>query len=464
MSSSDSIEVTASTVDLAISQALAQLGAEQDDVAIEVLSTPRAGLLGLGARQARVRVTRRAPEGARSGVMSPPPAPPLKPTAPNSPAHHNVRPTPRPQGPSADISRSPAPPRGERRGQPTNERAGEDRSPDRRREPPRAGDSQNGAPERPREPRRQDSRTQDARNHVPRGPRGRSQESRGQGGRGQGNRGQDARGQDRGQPDPRRNPPQEDRGGNRRPDERDIERDREFVGLSDAVGPEAEAGDEARKVANPEEQMREASTLLARILELMGEPAEIQPVDSGDPETLELNIKGDGSGILIGRHGQTLDALEYIVNRILAHSIKDAVPISIDTESYRARRRGQLQRMALAKGEQAKREHVAVMLDPMPPRDRRIVHLALKDDPMITTRSSGDGFLRAMEIMPVDERRGGDERGGEPRTQSRTRAGARRRAGTTRPAGRFQARSEEDRVARSPDTVSPANRRLTSHE
>ncbi|HKV54004.1 MAG TPA: Jag N-terminal domain-containing protein, partial [Candidatus Binataceae bacterium] len=68
MSSSDSIEVTAPTVDQAINQALAQLGADQDDVKIEVLSTPRSGVLGLGARQAKVRVTRRAPEGASSGV------------------------------------------------------------------------------------------------------------------------------------------------------------------------------------------------------------------------------------------------------------------------------------------------------------------------------------------------------------------------------------------------------------
>ena len=63
MNPNDSIETTAPTIDQAINLALAQLGAHQDDVKIEVLSTPRAGVLGLGARQARVRVTRRAPEG-----------------------------------------------------------------------------------------------------------------------------------------------------------------------------------------------------------------------------------------------------------------------------------------------------------------------------------------------------------------------------------------------------------------
>ena len=135
---------------------------------------------------------------------------------------------------------------------------------------------------------------------------------------------------------------------------------------------------------------------------MMGEQAEIEVVRDEGLQTVELNIKGDGSGILIGRHGQTLDALEYIVNRILGRRIKDAVAIAIDTESYRARRRGQLHRMALSKGEQAKREHVTVTLDPMAPRDRRIVHLALKDDPLITTRSFGDGFLRSIEVVPVN--------------------------------------------------------------
>ena len=147
---------------------------------------------------------------------------------------------------------------------------------------------------------------------------------------------------------------------------------------------------------------------------MMGEQADIETVRDEGLQTVELNIKGDGSGILIGRHGQTLDALEYIVNRILGRRIKDAVAIAIDTESYRARRRGQLHRMALSKGEQAKREHITVTLDPMAPRDRRIVHLALKDDPLITTRSFGEGFLRSIEVVPVD---GSHDRGGRDRSR-----------------------------------------------
>jgi spoIIIJ-associated protein len=189
-------------------------------------------------------------------------------------------------------------------------------------------------------------------------------------------------------------------------------------------------GDSNRHPANVDEQIKEASEVLAQILDLMGEKSEVHRGE-GDRESLELNVKGDGSGLLIGRHGQTLDALEYILNRIVARRIKDAMPILLDTESYRARRRQQLHRMALSMGEKAKREHEPMRLDPMPPRDRRIVHLALKDDPMLTTRSAGDGFLRSVEIVPV---------GGERESRGRGRGGEDRRE---RPQERNQERPRE---------------------
>jgi spoIIIJ-associated protein len=174
-----------------------------------------------------------------------------------------------------------------------------------------------------------------------------------------------------------------------------------------------------------EQLAHEASDVLVKVLELMDERAEVLRTQ-GDPESVELEIKGDGSGILIGRHGQTLDALEYLVNRIVARRIHDAAPVVLETESYRARRRQQLHRMALSMGERAKRDHRPMTLDPMPPRDRRVVHLALKDDPMLTTRSSGDGFLRSIEIVPAGggqrrERGGGGGSGGGGESRGRRR-------------------------------------------
>ncbi|HVB82017.1 MAG TPA: RNA-binding cell elongation regulator Jag/EloR [Candidatus Binataceae bacterium] len=328
--SNQAIEVTAPSVDEAISQALEKLGASEDDVIIQVLSTPRAGVLGLGVRQARVRVERRAPQGAQSGVMSPPPAPPPRPRPPSEPA-------------SASAASGGARPTAQR---PVSEQP---------------------APE-PSSPARAS-----AQRHEPPGP-----------------------------------PPRRSGGHTERRVEAPASTRHEERATGDDQG---EAG---RKTAGLDDQVREARAILSQILELMGERGEITTTEE-DSEGIELAVKGDGSGLLIGRHGQTLDALEYLVNRILARRVKDAVPITVDTESYRERRRRQLHRMALAMAEQTKREHTPVTLDPMPPRDRRIVHLALKDDPLITTRSTGDGFLRVVEIIPVGERREGGGARGRPR-------------------------------------------------
>src|SRR5581483_6215205 len=106
---------------------------------------------------------------------------------------------------------------------------------------------------------------------------------------------------------------------------------------------------------------------------------------------------------------------------IVARRIRDAAPVVLETESYRARRRQQLHRMALSMGERAKRDHRSVTLDPMPPRDRRVIHLALKDDPMLITRSSGDGFLRSIEIVPAGGGSPRRERGSEGRGRTRER-------------------------------------------
>src|SRR6266851_2065198 len=140
MTPSDSIEETAPTVDEAVRQALAKLGAQQDDVTIEVLSTPRSGVLGLGARPARVRVTRRAPAGARSGVMSPPPAPPLRATPPEmrrpeAPPREEPGDAPRKEQRGQAANVSDALPREDRRDPTGNDRSAPPAND--RREPPR---------------------------------------------------------------------------------------------------------------------------------------------------------------------------------------------------------------------------------------------------------------------------------------------------------------------------------------
>jgi spoIIIJ-associated protein len=119
-----------------------------------------------------------------------------------------------------------------------------------------------------------------------------------------------------------------------------------------------------------------------------------------DPEGPRLVIEGDSSGVLIGRRGQTLDALEYFINRIIARSDEGGLHIAVDANGYRARRRQALVELAKRVAQRARQRGRPVALNPMSPRDRRIIHLALENDPGLTTRSSGKGHFRKLLIIP----------------------------------------------------------------
>ena len=115
---------------------------------------------------------------------------------------------------------------------------------------------------------------------------------------------------------------------------------------------------------------------------------------------IELNIEGDSSGILIGRRGRTLDALQYIVNKVVNKTREKRIQIQIDSENYRQRRRDTLAQMAKKLGEKAKKTHKSVATNLLNPHDRRIVHLTLKEDRELDTRSRGDGIMKKVVIIP----------------------------------------------------------------
>jgi spoIIIJ-associated protein len=116
--------------------------------------------------------------------------------------------------------------------------------------------------------------------------------------------------------------------------------------------------------------------------------------------------------VVIGRHGQGLDAIEYILNRMVARQFNDSGHIVVDAASYRARRRQNLVDMARRMADKAKRERRTVTINPLSPRDRRIVHLTLQEDREVTTRSHGDGLHRKLLIIPQG---GGRRHGGGAR-------------------------------------------------
>ena len=119
-------------------------------------------------------------------------------------------------------------------------------------------------------------------------------------------------------------------------------------------------------------------------------------------EVITLDVTGDDLGILIGRRGQTLAALQHMVRLIVAHQVKARVPVVIDVEGYKQRRYSALQALALRVVEQVKDRKKSFALEPMPAYERRIIHLALADDPDVTTESTGVGEVRKVVIMPKE--------------------------------------------------------------
>jgi spoIIIJ-associated protein len=121
---------------------------------------------------------------------------------------------------------------------------------------------------------------------------------------------------------------------------------------------------------------------------------------SGADEVITINVTGDDLGILIGRRGQSLAALQHIVRLMVAHRMKERVPIVIDVEGYKQRRYEALQALARRMAEQVKERKKPFALEPMPAYERRIIHLALADNPDVTTESTGVGEVRKVVIMP----------------------------------------------------------------
>jgi spoIIIJ-associated protein len=144
-----------------------------------------------------------------------------------------------------------------------------------------------------------------------------------------------------------------------------------------------------------------ACAALKDILHLMNTKARIT-LDIRDGESL-ITATATGEtpeGFLIGHRGQTLDALEYLLNRIITKSDEIETRVTLEIEGYRERRWKSLESLALRLGERAKRRRKTITLSPMSPRDRRVIHLTLQEDPLVTTKSMGRGYFRQVTIVP----------------------------------------------------------------
>lgn len=121
----------------------------------------------------------------------------------------------------------------------------------------------------------------------------------------------------------------------------------------------------------------------------------------GDDGELILDITGDDLAILIGRHGKTLDALQFVISAITTRTMGFRYPVVVDVEGYKNRQRQKLEAIARSSANKAASQHRPVKLRPMTPYERRIVHIALRDDDRVETASEGEGPTRHVVVTPL---------------------------------------------------------------
>ncbi len=117
-------------------------------------------------------------------------------------------------------------------------------------------------------------------------------------------------------------------------------------------------------------------------------------------EDIHLDIRGDREGILIGKHGRTLDSLELLISRMVNKELIKPVRVTLDVDQYRKRRKDSLSQMAIRLGERAKETGETISIGPFNARDRRIIHIALQDEPALRTESLGEGDMKKVQIIP----------------------------------------------------------------
>lgn len=147
------------------------------------------------------------------------------------------------------------------------------------------------------------------------------------------------------------------------------------------------------------EKREEAAKILRELLDRMGIDAEVSAFDDG--ERIILDAHGSESGLVIGKKGATLDALQYLVNRIVNKKPGELGPtVIVDAEGYRGRREDSIADLARRLADKAVRSGRPVPVEPMNAHDRRVVHTALADHPGVTTESEGEGQARRVVIFP----------------------------------------------------------------
>ncbi len=141
-----------------------------------------------------------------------------------------------------------------------------------------------------------------------------------------------------------------------------------------------------------------AKTFLNDVFEAMELTVVVDVKYNEEDKTMDIDLSGDEMGVLIGKRGQTLDSLQYLVSLVVNKDSEDYIRVKVDTENYRQRRKETLENLAKNISYKVKRTKRSVSLEPMNPYERRIIHSALQNDKYVTTHSEGEEPFRRVIV------------------------------------------------------------------
>ena len=161
--------------------------------------------------------------------------------------------------------------------------------------------------------------------------------------------------------------------------------------------------EEKKPVVRTDEQVaamkRDAEKFLAGVFKAMELPVNIQIVYDKENDSLDINFDGEDMGILIGKRGQTLDSLQYLTSLVVNKEQENYVRVKLDTEDYRSRRKDTLENLARNIAFKVRKTRKAVVLEPMNPYERRIIHSALQGNKYVETYSEGNEPYRHVVVV-----------------------------------------------------------------
>ena len=150
------------------------------------------------------------------------------------------------------------------------------------------------------------------------------------------------------------------------------------------------------KEADKERAEKKAIEFLNQVFDAM--KMQVQITAEFKEDALEVNLEGEDMGVLIGKRGQTLDSLQYLVSLVVNKEKEAYIRVKLDTENYRSRRKETLENLAKNIAFKVKRTKKPVFLEPMNPYERRVIHSALQNDPYVTTHSEGEEPYRKVVV------------------------------------------------------------------